>query len=225
MILHLAEQWRNLSDTPRESGLGWTLQYYDTRPPEQSAWNVDGELLVLNPREILGTTGVALHPSFRKEPDQDKLTKVREAYERDVTRSADVKRQRLPGQTPQPVRAKVKAGMSGKDVQTRPGTKPAVERRPYPFGPVAQEHRVAAKQAQGLQEVSSDEDTRPLVPLQNQPGTGGAEKQQTHPVGAEEMGAASKTDDAAPQQDDQPQREDFQSDRGGCCCRTEEPAA
>eukprot|EP00971_Amphidinium_carterae_P107821 2134942-Amphidinium_carterae.2 len=30
MILHLAEQWHNLTDTHRESGLGWTLQYYDT---------------------------------------------------------------------------------------------------------------------------------------------------------------------------------------------------
>eukprot|EP00971_Amphidinium_carterae_P107822 2134942-Amphidinium_carterae.3 len=138
---------------------------------------------MLNPREILGTTGVALHPSFRKEPDQDKLSKVRAAYERDVTRSADVKTQRLPGQTPlspQAVRSKVKAGMSGKDVQTRPGTTLAVERRPYPFGPVAQERRLAAKQAQGLQEVSSDEDTRPLVPLPPQTEPGGVERQQSH---------------------------------------------
>eukprot|EP00971_Amphidinium_carterae_P108912 2156698-Amphidinium_carterae.2 len=102
--------------------------YYDTRPPEQSAWTIDG---------------VALHPSFKKVPDQKKLAKVREAYDRDVARSADSKTQRLPGQTPQAVMAKVKAGMSGKEIQTRPGTNPAVERRPYPFGPIALERRQA----------------------------------------------------------------------------------
>eukprot|EP00971_Amphidinium_carterae_P122201 2419636-Amphidinium_carterae.1 len=38
MVLHLAERWQELTDTHRESGLGWTLQYYDTRPPEHSTW-------------------------------------------------------------------------------------------------------------------------------------------------------------------------------------------
>eukprot|EP00971_Amphidinium_carterae_P223761 4440045-Amphidinium_carterae.1 len=136
MILHLADKWVHLSDTHRESGLGWCLQYFDQRPADHSTWGSHDEAIVLNPRAILGTTGVSLHPSFRSTPDEQKLSQVREAYENDIARAADSKMRRQPGQTPQQVRSKVKAN-SSKDTQTRPGMKPTIGegRRPFPFGP------------------------------------------------------------------------------------------
>eukprot|EP00971_Amphidinium_carterae_P331963 6465818-Amphidinium_carterae.2 len=64
MILHLADRWAQLSDTHRESGLGWCLQYFDNRPAEHSTWGSNDEAVVLNPRAILGTTGVSLPPEL-----------------------------------------------------------------------------------------------------------------------------------------------------------------
>eukprot|EP00971_Amphidinium_carterae_P032102 632168-Amphidinium_carterae.1 len=158
MVLHFAERWQELSDTHRESGLGWTLQYYDTRPPEHSTWQLEGgDTFVLNPREVLGTTGVALHPSFQAVPDPAKVQQLRDIYEKDVSKSAEFKTRRQPGETTQAVRAKVKAGAM-KEVQTRPGTKPTMPTKiPYPFGPYATLRTRDAPQSQEPHEVSSDD--------------------------------------------------------------------
>eukprot|EP00971_Amphidinium_carterae_P143520 2843582-Amphidinium_carterae.3 len=150
MVFHLAERWAEMSDTHRESGLG----------------------------EILGTTGVALHPSFQAVPDHDKVQRLRAIYEKDVSKSAEFKTRRQPGETPQAIRAKVKAGTS-KEVQTRPGTKPTMPTKiPYPFGPYAHLRTKDTPQSHEPHEVSSEdgrkEHAEPLAAAQTDAPPGAA---------------------------------------------------